>query len=791
MPNADTLRPAAATLDAAPRRSPSGIARLLRVAALIGLCAALVLRANTPPSPIPASAPATEFSAERAQRHVREIAQRPHPIGSADAERVRTYLLGELKGLGITPDSQDATAVGTRYQALGHVRNIVARVPRTAPGGPAVMLMSHYDGVPAGPAASDAGSGVSVILETLRALRAGPPLTHDLIVLFTDGEEAGLLGAAAFVREHPWARDVAVTINFEARGTSGRAAMFETGPGNLDLVQLLRHAPDVSASSLTVTIYRLLPNDTDLSEVSLLDKPALNYAFIDRVDRYHTTQDDLAHQNPGSLQQEGAQALVLTRALANGTLPRPVTGDAVFSDVPLLGVIYYPESVARPLAVALVALLLIAIWQIRRRDRRWLRGVLLGVPLTAVGVVTSAGAVFGAGALVSRIHVPLGGNPSFSGVYGTAFVLLAMSTTYGCWALARRWANADGVHGGVLVLWTVLGVYLSFTQAGASFLLVWPLLASLVATVAFTSAAAREIAGWLAALVALAVMVPIIALFGPVVLGMIGTGGIATAVLVSLLAALLAPQFEVIAGERRARAASILIVPALALFAFGAVTVRSTIDHPASSLLAYAIDADSSDHDAWLVTPASVAVAGSWGAMALGADPLIGRAGDSTITGRLPLWLGSTFGAQSRLAARRVARVAAPGPTAELLSDSVRAEGRVVRLRILSPHAVLATRVQLIGARVSKAAVDGRAIDTTRFRRSQAQWNFEFNAPPDSGFVIDFTLAKGTKSMALELESMTSGLPTLADVLIPARPAGTIPVQMGDITVVRRRIAYQ
>ncbi len=772
----------------ATHRSPSGLARLFRAAALVGLCAALVVRANRPPSPVPATAAATEFSAIRAQQHVREIAQRPHPIGSADAERVRTYLLGALKGLGIAPDSQDATAVGTRYQALGHVRNIVARLPGTTPGGPAVMLMSHYDGVPAGPAASDAASGVSVILETLRALRAGPPLTHDLIVLFTDGEEAGLLGAAAFVREHPWAKDVAVTINFEARGTSGRSAMFETGPGNLDLVRLLRTAPDVSASSLTVTIYRLLPNDTDLSEVSLLGKPALNYAFVDRVDRYHTTQDDLAHQNPGSLQQEGAQALVLTRALANGPLPRPVTGDAVFSDLPLVGVIYYPESVARPLAIVLLVLLLIALWQIRRRDPRWLRGVLLGAPLTAVGVVASAGAVFGVGTLIARIHVPIGGNPSFSGVYGTAFVLLAMAVTYGCWALARRWANADGAYGGVLALWTALSVYLSFTQAGASFLFVWPLLAALLATVAFTNAAARDIGGWFATLVALAVMVPIIALFGPVVLGMIGTGGIATAVLVSLLAALLAPQFEAIAGERRARAAMMLLVPAVALCVFGAITVRSTIDHPASSLLAYAIDADSADHDAWLVTPASVASAGSWGAMALGADPLIGRAGDSTAAGRLPEWLGSTFGAQSRLAARRVARVAAPGPTAQILSDAVRAEGRVVRVRILSPHAVLGTRVQVIGSQVSKAAVDGRVIDTARFRRSQAQWNFEFNAPPDSGFVIDFTLAKGTKPMALELESMSSGLPTLANVLIPARPAGTIPVQMGDITVVRRRI---
>ena len=437
-------------------RSP--LRALLRASALVALAGLLVHRAYTPPDAVPASASATEFSAQRARRHVKAIAERPHPIGSTGAGRVRGYLLDQLTALGIAPDSQDVTAVGTRYQALGHVRNIVARLPGTAPGGSAVLLMSHYDGVPAGPAASDAGSGVSVILETLRAVSAGPALTHDVIVLFTDGEESGLLGAAAFVREHPWAKDVAVTLNFEARGTSGRAAMFETGPGNLDLVRLLHDAPDVSASSLTVTIYRLLPNDTDLSEVSLLGKPALNYAFVDGVDRYHTTQDDLAHQNPGSLQHEGAQALVLTRALANGPLPRPVTGDAIFTDVPLVGLIHYPETVARPLALAMVILLLIAIWRVSRSAAHWLRDLLSGVVTTAVAVALSGVTVFGAGTLAARLHASVGGNPSLSGIYATAFVCLALAVTFACWTFMRRWASADGAYAGVMVLWTAISV---------------------------------------------------------------------------------------------------------------------------------------------------------------------------------------------------------------------------------------------------------------------------------------------------------------------------------------------
>jgi acetylornithine deacetylase/succinyl-diaminopimelate desuccinylase-like protein len=58
--------------------------------------------------------------------------------------------------------------------------------------------------------AGDDSAGIAAILETVRALRAGGPLAHDVIVFFTDGEEPGMLGAAAFVREHPWAKDACI-----------------------------------------------------------------------------------------------------------------------------------------------------------------------------------------------------------------------------------------------------------------------------------------------------------------------------------------------------------------------------------------------------------------------------------------------------------------------------------------------------------------------------------------------------------------------------------------------------
>jgi hypothetical protein len=127
--------------------------------------------------------------------------------------------------------------------------------------------------------------------------------------------------------------------------------MFETGSGNVDLVRMLRRVPGASAHSLTTAVYRLLPNDSDLSELFVLRRPALNLGFADGVARYHTSQDDIAHLHIGSLQHYGVQALSLARWLAEGPLPRPPTGDAVFFTLPGVGLVAYPEPLDYGVAV--------------------------------------------------------------------------------------------------------------------------------------------------------------------------------------------------------------------------------------------------------------------------------------------------------------------------------------------------------------------------------------------------------------------------------------------------------
>jgi Peptidase family M28 len=383
------------------------IERLAIAVLFIALCIVFAERVSRPPVAAPASAPLTEFSAERAMTHLLAIAQRPHPIGSTEHDRVRDYLVAQLSNLGLDPQIQNATGVGTRYADAGRVQNILARMPGRQSGGRAVLLVAHYDSVEAGPGAADDGAGTAAILETVRALRAGAPLLHDIIVLFTDGEESDLLGAAAFVREHPWAKDAAMVLNFEARGTSGRSLMFETGPGNLDAVRVLRTIPGVTAGSMFTTIYRTMPNDTDLSELALLGTPALNFAFGDGADRYHTSHDDVAHLDIGSLQHHGQQALALARAFANGALPRQRTEDAVFFDLPGVGLVVYSEKWALPLALFAAALTLVVIIRSRREATRFGRDPLLGAAATVGAVVVSGAVAYLVGLILSLLHTML------------------------------------------------------------------------------------------------------------------------------------------------------------------------------------------------------------------------------------------------------------------------------------------------------------------------------------------------------------------------------------------------
>ena len=231
------------------------------------LLACVAVYQQRPPAATPIDAPPTDFSSARALKHIAAIAKQSHPIGSAQQQEVREYILAELRAAGLTPEIQQTTSFNTDGTAAmaATVQNIIARLPGTS-NTKAVLLMAHYDSAVNSLGAADDGAGVGTLLETIRALKSGSPLKNDTIFLFTDGEEAGLLGAIAFVKEHPWAKDVGLVLNFEARGSSGPSFMFETSDDNGWLIsEFAEGCPYPVSTSILYDIYRVLSNDTDLT----------------------------------------------------------------------------------------------------------------------------------------------------------------------------------------------------------------------------------------------------------------------------------------------------------------------------------------------------------------------------------------------------------------------------------------------------------------------------------------------------------------------------------------------
>ena len=182
-----------------------------------------------PADPAGAMAPALlAFSTSAAFTDVQAIARAPHPIGAPANAAVRDHLLRRMTALGLSPRVRSS-------EAAPAAQSLIGRLPGRDPNLPAVAVMAHYDSVPAGPGASDDGAGVAAALEVARALQAGGVTRRDLLVILTDGEEAGLIGAKDVFAHDPVARRIGFLVNLEARGSGGRARMFQTGPDNGDL----------------------------------------------------------------------------------------------------------------------------------------------------------------------------------------------------------------------------------------------------------------------------------------------------------------------------------------------------------------------------------------------------------------------------------------------------------------------------------------------------------------------------------------------------------------------------
>jgi hypothetical protein len=524
------------------KRRFSLLARLLLCLALLAIGAYSTVDSGLP-QPLGTDAPQTQFSAERAFAHAEAIAKEPHPAGSAANARAREYIEARLENLALTVQTQSFT-FHSRDGGEVHGVNLITELPGAVRGAKAVALVCHYDSVPTGPGASDDAAGAATLLETARALKAGPALRNSILLVFTDGEEAGLKGAQAFAESSPRLKEIGLVLNFEARGVSGPVFMFETSEGNGQLIRALgRAAPHPRANSLMYEVYRHMPNDTDLTVFKKAGLPGLNFGFIGEAQHYHAKTDDPAHLSKRSLQHEGSYALSLARGFGDADLAKLKGADAVYFDLFGRVMVRYPGALALALAALGAALFLLTIILLVKDGRASLAQIAGGVAFwVALPVVI---------AFSARAIVPHLGLKGFSEWPLWCAVFIAAVLSIGGVLLLRRWLAIDACIAGALFWWVVLAIGTAASLPGASFLFIWPLFFSLVGWSVvdrFSSVGLRLAALLLFAVPALVLVTPLVPNFYTA----LGPGAMFVPLIVCVLElGVLSPQVQAIFGPQK------------------------------------------------------------------------------------------------------------------------------------------------------------------------------------------------------------------------------------------------
>jgi len=770
---------------------PMQIAYRTRVAVgLLTLAALAVLgthsvAAVTPSAPRPAGAPADEFSAGRAFTHVQRIGLREHPAGSPAAANVRQYVVDTLAGLGLDPQVREGigatSELGGQY-AMADTRNVVARLPGTAPTG-TTILMAHYDSVQVSHGGNDDGAGVSTLLEIARALAVGSPPANDVVFLFTDAEEACLCGAESFVADDPLAAGSAVALNIESRGSTGPSVMFETSPGNADLVSMYGSAvPRPVATSLAVEVYRILPNNTDFTP--FLDAgrfTGMNSAYIDGSGVYHAPEDTPQSMDRASLQHEGANALALTRALATAdltVLSVPAAGDASY--FPALGrLIRYPGWLVWP--VALVALLAVAAagrLLVRRGAAGW-RRLLGGFGLAFIPLVLAPVVAQGFWALLVLLRPDYANmlDPWWPGWFRAAVVALVALIVLGWFGLLRARVGPWPLVIGALGVLAVLGAVMAAVVPGGSYLAALPALAGALGVLVAGAGRAswvRPVAGLLAGGVAVVILVPTVYLFFPA-LGL--SVGAAAAIFAVMLGLALLPVLDLlypphprgsttparinsdvagtvgqesttssarpdgVEGPHRLWTAAPALTAAVAALVFTGIGLRVDhfdVDHPAPAELAYILDTDTGQAR-WISTDARP---GEWVSQYV-TEP--GTADDSFGLVRAPVTVG------------RAQPADLPAPRLTVVDDTVNGDRRTLTVRVTTQRTARLIYLSLPGAPVLGANLQGRDVPADELTDGLS---VVFHAPPPDG--VEVTLDLGTaEPITLRVLDGTDGLDRL------------------------------
>ncbi len=423
-----------------------------------------------------------EFSTLRALEHVKNLSEEVHYLGSDAHSTARDYIYNELKILGLSPEIQEGFSV-SKTGTCSRVQNIVARIKGTE-NGKALLLLSHYDSSPhSSYGASDAASGVATIIESIRAyLDTNKTPTNDIIICITDGEELGLNGANYFVKNHPWTKQVGLVLNFEARGSGGTSFMLiETNKGNEKMIQHFSKAgvQYPVTNSLAYSIYKMLPNDTDLTVFrEQADIDGFNFAFIDDHFDYHTANDIWQNLDLNTLQHQGSYLMPLLSYFSEVKLDNLKSDqDYIYFNAPLSKVLKYPFSWIHPLLLISIAIFIVLIFYGKAKYRIDFQEVLKSLGALLASLILAGGIAFGGWQLLKILY------PHYSEIqhgftyngykYITVFVLLSIGICFRIFSKIHKSENQASILVASIFLWLIICAVTALFLSGASYFIIF------------------------------------------------------------------------------------------------------------------------------------------------------------------------------------------------------------------------------------------------------------------------------------------------------------------------------
>jgi len=737
------------------------------------LVAGIALWGTRPPRAADASALPSVFSAARAMNHLAQIAKQPHPIGSDEAAHVREYLIDKLAGLG--GETHVEQGIGSvhygRIVHAGLVNNVVATFRGTS-NSRAVLLVAHYDSVPEGPGAADDGAGLVVILEAIRALRAGPAIKNDLLILFSDGEEAhGLLGAQAFVAGHPELADrIGMVVNLEARGSSGPGLMFETSNDNGALIREFARATNYPmASSLMAAIYKLLPNDTDFTLLKATGVPGLNFAFIETYQSYHTRLDTIDNLDARSVQHVGDNVLGIIRHFGNLTLPLSKERDLVYFNWFGGQLLIYPVWLAW--AMALLTPILFAFACVRAASRL---GLTFGRTVAGIGTFFLQLLIIGIGSVAVFVVAKfiageflegdtLSNQLLFAGAMGIALGLAIASQRL----LGNRLGLANLAVGQLFAV-SLLALGVCWFLVGGSYVLQWPLVFAMGGLILSLRATepARPFCQFVFLIPGLLILVPLAYMFF-VALTFTYLVLVAAAFLLTALLAMAPHLFDRLAGRLKLTLVMIFLMSA-ALIGEGTHLSVHGPKHPRRDSLIYSINADEKK--------------AKWVSYDEAPDPwTIGVLGS---TARPHSDRAFTAGLDRRVLSTDATLAALLSPSVTVAADTTTDDVRTLRLQLASSRSArllvvrLSSEVNLIAA-----GWNGHVESIQDQAKTRSPWTLRFYNVRPEGVSVELRFS-AMKPILVWVADTTSGLPAVPP--LSPRPADTTPSYGSDITMVGR-----